>query len=220
MIFERPMILVGFAQEAKIARRTGWLVVVGGGTAKGAARSARQAIAAGARGLVSFGLAGGLDPALDSGRLIVPDAVLAHGRRWPVDAALLRLLGGTTGHLCLGLDRIAATVAEKRRLWEDTGAAAVDMESGAVAEVAAEAGVPFAVLRAICDPADRDLPPAAAVALDAKGRIAPGRLIRSLLANPAQIPALIGLARDAAMARRTLLTMAEALARQGETASD
>ncbi len=220
MSFERPTILVGFAQEAKIADRTGWPVVVGGGTAEGAADVAREAIAAGARGLVSFGLAGGLDPALRVGRLIVPDAVLAHGRRWPVDPALLRLLGGTSGHLCLGFDRIAATVADKRRLWEGTGAAAVDMESGAVAEAAAAAGVAFAVLRAICDPADRDLPPAAAVALDAKGRIAPGRLLRSLLAHPGQIPALIGLARDAAMARRTLLAMADALARQREMGSD
>ena len=220
MSFERPTILVGFAQEAKIAHRTGWPVVVGGGTAEGAADAARQSIAAGACGLISFGLAGGLDPALGSGRLIVPDAVLAHGRRWPVDPAMLRLLGGTSGHLCLGFDRIATTITEKRRLWEETGAAAVDMESGAMVAVAVAAGVPLAVLRAICDPADRDLPPAAAVALDAKGRIAPGRLLRSLLANPGQIPALIVLARDAAMARRTLLAMAEALARQSEMASD
>ncbi len=212
MTFQAPTILVGFAAEAAIARRTGWPVVIGGGTEAGAARVARQAIAAGARGLVSFGLAGGLDPALPAGRLIVPEAVLAHGRRWPADPGLLRSLGGPSGPLLLGLDRIAASAKEKRRLWADTGASAVDMESGAVAEAAKEAGIPFAVLRAICDPADRDLPPAAAVALDAEGRIALGRLIGSLIAHPGQIPALIGLARDAALARKTLLAMATALA--------
>ena len=212
MNFEPPTIVVGFAAEAKIARQTGWPVVIGGGTEAGAARVARQAIAAGATGLLSFGLAGGLDPALESGRLVVPDAVVSAGRRWAVDPGLLHRLGGSTGHLCLGFDRIAATAAEKRRLWKETGAAAVDMESGAVAEAAAKAGVPFAVLRAICDTAARDLPPAAMVALDETGAISPWRLMGSLLRDPRQIPALIALGRDAALARRTLLAMAKALA--------
>jgi adenosylhomocysteine nucleosidase len=199
-----PAFLVGFAAEAKIARCMGWPVAIGGGSTAGAAGAAEKLIAAGAAGLVSFGLAGGLDPSLPAGTLIVADAVIANGRVWRTDASLNARLGGATGHLCLGVDRIVATPTEKRRLGQETGAAAADMESGAVATAANAAGLPFAVLRAICDPVDRALPPAALIALDASGHLAPIRLLSSILAHPGQIGALIGLARDAAAARRAL----------------
>jgi adenosylhomocysteine nucleosidase len=71
--------------------------------------------------------------------------------------------------------------------------------------VAQRHGIPFAVLRAVCDPADRNLPPAALVALSAKGRIALARVAISILFRPQQIPGLIALARDASRARRALV---------------
>ena len=199
-----PALLVGFAAEARVARLLGWRVAIGGGTTEGAARTAQRLIDAGATGIVSFGLAGGLDPTLPAGALIVAESVAAYGRMWPTDSTLNNRLGGTTGHLCLGLDRVVASADEKLRLNQETGASLVDMESGAVAVVAAAARVPFAVLRAICDPADRALPPAALVALDTAGRLAAARLVMSVLARPEQVMALFGLARDAAAARRAL----------------
>jgi adenosylhomocysteine nucleosidase len=78
------------------------------------------------------------------------------------------------------------------------------MESGAVAEAAVEAGVPFAVLRAICDPADRAVPHAALVALNAAGGLAAIRMAVSILTRPHQIAGMLALAGDAAMARRAL----------------
>jgi adenosylhomocysteine nucleosidase len=205
----KPALLVGFAAEAKVARLSGWQVAIGGGTTEGAARTAQRLIDAGATGIVSFGLAGGLDPTLRAGTVIVAESVAAYGRMWPTDCILNTRLGGTTGHLCLGLDRAVASADEKLRLKRETGASLVDMESGAVAMVAAAARVPFAVLRAICDPADRALPPAALVALDTAGRIAAARLAMSVLASPGQVMALFGLARDAAAARRALRARAK-----------
>jgi adenosylhomocysteine nucleosidase len=120
-------------------------------------------------------------------------------------------LGGATGHLCLGLDWIVASPDEKRRLRQDTGAHLVDMESGAMAAIAGAAGVPFAVLRAICDPSDRALPPAALIALDPGGRIALARIAWSVLTRPGQIGALAALARDAAAARRSLRSRIRAI---------
>jgi adenosylhomocysteine nucleosidase len=199
-----PAFLVGFAAEANIARRLGWKVAIGGGSTEGAARAVRQLIESGATGVVSFGLAGGLDPGLPAGTLIVANEVVAGGQIWPTNALLSAQLGGATGHRCLGLDRIVDSPAEKRRLGCETGAAAVDMESGAVAATASAMDVPFAVLRAICDPADTALPPAALVALDSAGRIAPAPLAWSILTHPWQIGALLALARDAATARRAL----------------
>lgn len=200
-----PAVIVGLTAEARIARSIGWPVVAGGGTAAGAQAVARRLIEQGATALVSFGLAGGLDPALRPGTLIVPTAVHTGGRDIPADPALSAQLGGATPHRLLGAAAIAASSADKQRLWESTGAAAIDLESGAVAEVAAQHGVPFAVQRAICDPADRDLPPAALAALDRKGAIGMMRVLTSLLAHPMQLSALLALAADAARARRALV---------------
>ncbi len=65
--------------------------------------------------------------------------------------------------------------------------------------------MPFAVLRAICDPAERSLPAVALAALDARGVIGVWRVITSLTARPGQLPALLALAVDAAAARRSLV---------------
>jgi adenosylhomocysteine nucleosidase len=221
-------VVVGLAAEARIARRLGYPVAIGGGTNAGAEVAARRIAQAGATGLISFGLAGGLDPGLRPGTIVVATVVLwqpglheavrgddetAHAsgitpaaRRFPTDAALSTGLGGATGHAVLAADTIVTRADTKRVLWQTTGAAAVDLESGAVARVATEHGLPFAVLRAICDPAERDLPPAALIALDRHGTIGLARVIGSVLTHPAQLPALLALAADAAAARRSLRT--------------
>ncbi len=197
-------IVVGLAAEARLARSLGGTVAIGGGGEGGAGAAAERLLAGGAEALVSFGLAGGLDPALRPGAILVPEAVLVAGRVWPVDAVLARRLGAPIAGKILGGGAIVATAAEKRRLHAATGAAAVDLESGAVAAAATRAGRPFAVLRAICDPAERDLPPAALAALGAGGAIAVSHLLGSLLSRPGQIAALLALARDAAAARRAM----------------
>jgi adenosylhomocysteine nucleosidase len=124
--------------------------------------------------------------------------------RIATDAGLSRRLGGTTPHSLLGGDTIAVTAAEKHHLWTTTGAAAIDLESGAVARAAAAHGLPFAVLRAVCDPAGRNLPPAALTALNNQGAIGLLRILGSLLRRPGQLPGLMELAADAAAARRAL----------------
>jgi adenosylhomocysteine nucleosidase len=201
----RPAIVVGMAAEARIARRLGWPVAIGGGTANGAQSAANELAQQGCGSLISFGLAGGLDPVLRPGAVVVPTTVIAGGQRYAADVDLSRMLGGPTPHVILGCDAIAASVADKTRLREQTGAAAVDLESGAVARVAALRGIPFAVLRAICDPAERALPPAALAALNARGGIAIWRVLAAIVAHPGQLPALITLAADATMARRSLI---------------
>lgn len=197
-------IIVGLEAEARLARRLGASVFVGGGTAAGADAAAARAVAAGATALLSFGLAGGLDPVLRPGDIIIPSAVLCRGAAFATDIALMARIDGPTPHTLLAADAVAADVATKQRLRQETGAAAVDLESGAVARVAAAHALPFAVLRAICDPAGRDLPPAALVALDAEGVIGLARVAVSVVGRPGQIPALLRLAVDAAAARRAL----------------
>ncbi|MGH7079934.1 MAG: hypothetical protein ACREFU_17790 [Acetobacteraceae bacterium] len=208
-------VVVGLAAEARIARPLRAVVTIGGGTALGAEMAAESLAASGATGLLSFGLAGGLDPALRPGDLLVPRAVRAFGQDWPADPMLLQLLGGPTISLLLSEGTVVASAAAKRRLWHASGAAAVDLESGAVAEAAVRHDLPFAVLRAVCDPASRSLPRAALVALDAAGHVRPLRIIGVALARPRQVVALLALASDAAHARRALAERVRALGALG-----
>jgi adenosylhomocysteine nucleosidase len=198
-------VVVGLAAEARIARRLGWRVSVGGGTAPGAEVAARRLVDEGCDALISFGLAGGLDPALRPGDLVVPSTIILDGAHHATDPELSDLLGGATGHAITASDVVLTSAEEKRALHGRTSAVAVDLESGAVARIASARGIPFAALRAICDPAERSLPPAAVATLDACGAVRVGRLIATIAARPGQLPALFTLASDAAAARRALM---------------
>ncbi len=231
MDFSRIGVVVGLTAEARIARRRFSMIETGGGTSAGAEAAAQRLIGRGAQGLISFGLAGGLDPALRPGTVIVPEAVLTRSGVLPTCPELIAtrltfsapppLAGGSRGegeaggltsrpierpaHRLLGGDHVVASAARKQALWLTSGCAAVDLESGPVALAALAHGLPFAVLRAICDPAERDLPPAALSALNDIGAIGLVRVIASVIAHPGQIPPLLTLAQDAAAARRALI---------------
>jgi adenosylhomocysteine nucleosidase len=197
-------IVVGLAAEARIARRHGE-VAIGGGGAAGAMAAAEHLVARGARALLSFGVAGGLDPDLRPGDIVVPAAVLYAGQHYFTDVDLCLALGGTTVNLLLAGDAVVADAVAKRLLSAQTGASAVDLESGAVARVAHRHRLPFAVLRAVCDPAHRSLPAAALAAVNGAGEIRALGMLGSIVARPRQLPELLRLARDAALARRALV---------------
>jgi adenosylhomocysteine nucleosidase len=196
--------IVGLRAEANLLRHLDAPVFIGGGTAEGAAIATARAIASAPAALISFGLAGGLSPTVAPGALAIPHTILWRGQSYPTDPTLNAAIGGPTMQTLLAGETIAATAADKTVLHRATGAEAIDLETGPMAEAALAAGIPFATLRAICDPAGSDLPPAALAALNATGAIALARVLRSLAAQPAQLPALLALARDAALARRAL----------------
>ena len=198
-------IIVGLKAEARIARRLRVPVAIGGGTQAGARAAAQSLLSQGATALLSFGFAGGLDPSLPAGTIIVPSAVVTETGRYSTDPHLAAALGTPTAHLLFAAAHPIASPRDKQHLHAATGCAAADMESGAVAEAATAAGVPFAALRAICDPAERMLPPAALIALDARGAIGLRRIAVSVLRDPVQMASLLAVARDAGRARRALL---------------
>lgn len=196
-------ILTGLAAEARLVAPLGRVIVGGGGRA-GAGFAAEELIRSGVSALLSFGVAGGISPALPAGRLVVPQAVWVTGRRIDCDRGLIDWLGGATADLVADSPEMVTTVSDKNALWRQSGAVAVDLESGPLALAAEQAGMPFAVLRAICDPADRSLPTVVQAVLGPDGKIRIFNLLQKLAASPGQITGIIRLASDAARARRSL----------------
>ncbi|MBM3491004.1 MAG: phosphorylase [Alphaproteobacteria bacterium] len=179
-------------------------VAVAGPSAVAAEATARELLAAGARGLVSFGLAAGLHPTLKAGivvlatEVVTPEGeVLATQTLWRGRLAVHLRRGGPLLEARLaGVDRPVVGVDQKAALLASSGAAAADMESHGVARAARAANVPFIVVRAVADAADRVLPQAALTALRPDGRVAYGRLLRRLLGHPGELRGLAGLAID------------------------
>jgi adenosylhomocysteine nucleosidase len=210
----------GLAGEAWIARRAGFAALVGAGDRQRTEGLVVTATA-GAACLVSFGIAGALSPALRAGDLILSADILSEQGGWHGDEAWRRRLAGLAGMIgaaaapVLGAGAILAKRGDKADAYARFGAVAVDLESDVVAAAAAAAGIPFAALRAIADPAERDLPPAALVPLTAEGRADLGRVAAALLRRPLQAASLLRLAVETRLALRALERAAAALHRLG-----
>jgi adenosylhomocysteine nucleosidase len=135
------------------------------------------------------------------------------------DAGLMDRLAAVLPEAARGVvwggDVIVDTAAAKAKLYRDSGADIVDLESAAVMAAAVAAGLPFGVLRTVADPAAHGLPPAALVGLDAEGRPAIGPVLRALARSPGQLPALIRLGRQSGAAMAALLAAARALGDSG-----
>ena len=194
------------ALEAGIARGPGVSVLCNQGS--GLRAALRAAIERGASGIISFGIAGGLAPHLAAGDWVVASGVasgedvIATDRAWA--QRLLEILPGAIHANVVGANNVIASPKEKFQLHDETGAAAVDMESHIAAEVAAAHGIPFAACRVILDSAHRMLPPAATLGLRRDGTPDVPAVLRSVLQQPSQLPNLIRVARDHHVARRAL----------------
>jgi adenosylhomocysteine nucleosidase len=102
-----------------------------------------------------------------------------------------------------------AAVADKARVFLETGAVAVDMESLGVAAVAAARDLPFIAARVIVDTAADALPRAVAAASRAGLLNVPG-LIGGFVLAPQDLFAVIGLARRYRAATRSIAWMVRA----------
>ena len=183
-----------------------------------AALAAGRLIEAGASALLSFGFAGGLDPRLTAGSVLLPGAVVSRDgarfatstdwrRRLTVAVLAQRPVAG--GNLLTHAQAIGA-VAHKAAAFLETGAVAVDMESLAVAQVAAAHHLPFMAVRVIVDTAGDALPPAVVAASQA-GQVSLWRLIGGLALSPGELAPLLRLAGRYRAATRSLAAVAQAV---------
>ncbi len=182
----------------------------------GVGRSRAEAAAArllnrGASALVSWGIAGGLDPSLEPGTVVVPEVVIdTSGGRKQADAGwrnrLLARIGErvpTSSGPILHAEKVVTTSARKRELHDRWDAVAVDMESVGVARVAEDGGVPWLVVRAVGDAADHELPRSVTKVADDSGRLRIAAIL-GLVVRPGLWPALIALGRANAAAGRSM----------------
>ncbi|HVS78346.1 MAG TPA: hypothetical protein VHE11_15510 [Steroidobacteraceae bacterium] len=209
-------------QGAELRRLAdGALLAVSGMGGPAAAAAARRLVLAGATALVSFGMAGALDPTLSCGAVLLPEEVTAWNGASDESGASVtspewrrRLIAALPvsclvcgGKLLTGEQPIGHADA-KAAAWRKTGAAAVDMESASVAQVAAQAGLPFIALRVVVDTASDELP-SAVIAASGGGELRIGRLVAGLLRAPADVGALIRLSARYRIACRVLATLAQ-----------
>lgn len=179
------------------------LFVSGTGAAR-ARQGAECLLANGAEYLLSLGTAGALAMEINAGDVIVPERVILDRDRhhdtdeaWRTVVVRGLLARGVPVHggELLHATEIIRNTEDKRALYQNTGAVAVDMESAAVLETASAAGVPSLVVRVVVDPADLSIPEFILAHSDPYGRARLGGILWSLLQRPGQLPRLLRLAR-------------------------
>ena len=224
-------VLVCFAMKEEIAAfqkfaagKSDVMVLVTGIGQKNAEMSVREFFTTQLPGLVlTCGFAGGLSPDLKPGEVVFELPLTSAFAKPTADRPALSPLGGERepGSVSYNLEerlraagakagrffcanRIAVTAVEKKKLREETGADAVEMESAAIHAVCAEHRIPCATVRVISDTVDEDLP------LDFNRLAGPdmnldyGKLALAIAKSPGKIGALMALQKQTKAAAEKL----------------
>jgi adenosylhomocysteine nucleosidase len=142
--------------------------------------------------LIAAGFAGGLDPQLRLADTLVESRP------------------SSEPHRLISRPLPVESVEEKARVFRETGAAAVDMETDTIAAACAAANIPFTAIRAISDPAETALPVSFAAWFDLKKqRPRPLGLLAHLVRHPGRIPPFIRFLRNLSRAAENLATAVE-----------
>jgi adenosylhomocysteine nucleosidase len=197
------------AGRSRLRDGTMLLCVRSGVGIKNAYAAAAWLVSKGVNALSIFGIAGGLAPGIQAGDLVIGERVVEEpggpkGRAWGVNARYGKLVYSALE--AEGIDVRMGTVVtvrepilaveKKKLLYARTKALAVDMESAAVAKAAAESNLSFFVLRAICDPSDREVPFDFFSCLDQGGKICYSILLKRLWCRPSLVGELLQVRRD------------------------
>jgi len=169
--------------------------------------------------LLMLGFAGGLDPVLKCGDLLLPtfyyaesgDLIAADGELWQQArlAAVAVELPVVQGN-SLTVNQVIATPDDKGALYRQHQVGTVNMEDYWVAEVATDARVPFLSVRAVLDPASLALPQ---YLLGLAGR--PVETAFRVMARPWRAPAMLALAGMRSKAQSSLIRFGLAFINHG-----
>ena len=166
-----------------------------------------------------IGIAGGLSPDLRQGDLVRASRLLdlSSGKdpvEWPVPGG--DELPGADGlpgveGLAVCVERILGLAEQKAALWRRLGEprrAVIDLESATLVRLVEAVAADWAILRAVIDPQDEDLPLDFAAASDAEGHVERGRVLRQLVARPMAIGEVLELRRRVARCAEVLAVAA------------
>jgi hopanoid-associated phosphorylase len=201
-------VITGTRREAGCLRRAAlsaeFSVLCSGASASRAAEHGRTLLKARCSAILSFGVAGGLDPALSPGTVVIAASVIAPDGSeiatsgpWraaleaDLDAAGIKYVSGAI----VGVEAPIDHPDPKRTIHAATGALCVDMESHVAMLSALRAGLPGLAVRAIADTAMDALPDVALSAIGSRGEVRIGAMIDALLRQPGDLPDLLRLAR-------------------------
>lgn len=158
------------------------------------------------RRVVSAGLAGGLSPELKRNDILVADRLLGiDGGDMPIalPPALSAAASRPDVHCgtLLTVDRMVRLPSDKKSLFRQYSASAVDMETFAVAEVCRRLQVPFSSVRVINDTAEETLPRDVERLLEQKGSAARlGAAVGAAWRRPASLKDMYQLRENALVA--------------------
>jgi adenosylhomocysteine nucleosidase len=214
IIMEHELIAVCFALAEEAGpfqkRYEGVPVFLTGIGKANAEKAARKYLKDHAPGLLlTCGFAGGLDKGLNVGDVVF-EAVGGDGQKDDAMRAKLIAAGAKQAKIFCA-DKIASTAAEKKKLREETGADAAEMESGAIQSVCRESGIPCVTVRVISDTADEDLPLDFNEFLTPDKKLDMGKLMLSVAKKPWKMGALMELQRKTKLAAERLGEVLEKL---------
>jgi adenosylhomocysteine nucleosidase len=163
------------------------------------------------RGVISFGICGGLAPGLAPGACVIASSISDGARAWVTDRAwtrsLAQLIPNAVVGPILGVDAPVLDVAAKTSLHKRHGAVAVDMESHVAALAASAHGLPLVAVRAVADDATCALLTVALAGRRADGSVNVAGVLAALREKPGELAPLIRLAVRANSARATLVRL-------------
>lgn len=205
--------------EGRFLTAHGFLVHVSGVGAECAAHGARYLIDQGAKALISWGIAGGLEPTLRTGCIVIPDKIIdLKSNVYTTDEYLKKQIKQKLQlHLpsyhgpLLQTDQVITSVQEKKNLFKKYQAHAIDMESAAIAGAAKEANLSFTAIRVIIDSAHMSLPHWLPHSFNDKNKLHAGRFISGMCRYPLTWHALMKLVFNSIAARRSLKKAAQLL---------
>ena len=152
------------------------------------------------RRIILIGFSGALLPELAAGQIIHVSAVMN------IAGQIVRLTEGEYDQrtTLLTVDHVVATVEEKSTLRQNHRAAAIDMESFALATLARERNIPLSIIRAISDTADFALPAQIGEWVNEDGSPRVGAVMKALARKPSLLTTLLKLQSHTKTAARNL----------------
>jgi adenosylhomocysteine nucleosidase len=167
--------------------------------------------------LISWGVAGALEPSLKSGDVVFANSVVTQNRTYQTSHDWNQKIFGHFQNTLENVfaeemtcsNQVCSTIENKKDLLHRTNAKAIDMESAAIAEVAEQNNLNFIVIRAIADEATTSIPDAVINHTNNLGKPDLLKFALSCLSKPSQFKEIMALATGFKTALKSLNKVAE-----------